>query len=61
MSRRRTKQNSQGMGLCEIEMNDICPSCGIQVQTERLSDGIILVPFHRSPNGEPYCGGRWLG
>lgn len=49
------------MGLCEIEMNDICPSCGIQVQTDRLSDGIILVPFHRSPNGKPYCGGRWLG
>ena len=42
-------------------MNDICPSCGIQVQTDRLSDGIILVPFHRSPNGKPYCGGRWLG
>jgi len=39
-------------------MENICPCCGIQIPTERISDGVILVPYHRS---KPYCGGRWLG
>jgi hypothetical protein len=41
-------------------MENVCPCCGVQIPTERISEGVILVPYHRSQNGKPYCGGRWL-